>query len=152
MSDPIPFEGSTARLALPMLFAGQAQKEFTVNEALLRADIALQCVVEGEAAAPPASPAAGQAWLVADAPSGDFAGHALAIAGWTADGWRFVTPREGFVVFDRTAQCFRKFSGTWERPVAPAGPSGGATIDAEARAAIVSLIEILVAAGVLAST
>ena len=150
MSDPIPFEGTTARLSLPLLFAGQAQKEFTVNEALLRADFAVQCVVEGEAAAPPASPVVGQAWLVAAGPSGDFTGHEAEVAGWTTDGWRFLAPREGFVVFDRTAQCFRKFGEAWDSPVAPAPPSGGATIDAEVRAAVVSIIEKLVAAGVFA--
>ena len=150
MSDPIPFEGATARLALPLLFAGQAQKEFTVNEALLRADIAVQCVVEGEADAPPAAPAIGEVWLVGTTPTGDFAEHALGIAGWTADGWRFVAPRDGFVVFDRAAQCFRRFTGIWEKPVAPSSPTGGATIDVEARDALVRILEKLVDAGVFA--
>ena len=150
MSDPIPFEGATARLELPLLFAGQSQKEFTVNEALLRADIAVQCVAEGETDAPPAAPAVGEAWLVGTTPSGAFAGRAAAIAGWTADGWRFVAAREGFVVFDRAAQCFRRFSDAWEKPVAPAAPASGATIDVEARDTLVSIIEKLVAAGVFA--
>lgn len=152
MSDPIEFEGATPRLALPLLFAGQAQKEFTVNESLLRADIAVQCAVEGEVSAPPASPSAGQVWLIGTSPSGIFTGRAGAIAGWTAAGWRFVTPAPGFVVYDRTAQCFRLFSGTWRKPLAPGAPTGGAVIDSEARAAIVNIVETLVAAGVLAPT
>ena len=32
MSEPVPFQGTTARLSLPLLFAAQIQKEFTVNE------------------------------------------------------------------------------------------------------------------------
>ncbi len=44
MSDPVQFEGATPRFALPLLFAGQAQKEFFVNEALLRADMVLHGV------------------------------------------------------------------------------------------------------------
>jgi hypothetical protein len=53
-------------------------------------------------------------------------------------------------VFDRAAQCFRRFSDVWESPVAPAAPSGGATVDAEAREALVRILEKLVEAGVLA--
>ena len=34
MSDPIRLDGATARFDLPLLFAGQAQKEVFVNQAL----------------------------------------------------------------------------------------------------------------------
>jgi hypothetical protein len=152
MSDPIAFESATPRLALPLLFAGQAQKEFTVNEALLRADLALHCTVEGELAAPPASPLAGEAWLVSATPTGAFAGHALAIAGYTAGGWRFIAARPGLRVYDREASCFRHFTDTWQRCVRPATPSGGATVDQEARNAIDGILEKLVAAGILATS
>ena len=129
--------------------AGQAQKEFTVNEALLRADAVLQCAVEGELSVPPGSPSVGQVWLVGTSPTGIFTGKAGAIAAWTADGWRFVMPDRGFVVYDRAAHCFRLFSSTWEKPVAPTPATGGATIDVEARASIVNIVEKLVAAGIL---
>ncbi len=62
MSDPIVFETATAKFELPLLFAGQAQKEFFVNEALSRADLLLHCAIEGETAAPPPAPQAGQVW------------------------------------------------------------------------------------------
>jgi hypothetical protein len=150
VSDPIEFEGTTARLALPLLFAGQAQKEFTVNESFLRIDIALQCAVENEVSSPPSAPVIGQVWLIGTSPSGIFNGRVGEIAGWTADGWRFIVPAPGFVVYDRTAQCFRVFSGTWRKPIAPAAASGGSTIDVEARTAIANILEKLVLAGVLA--
>ena len=152
MSDPVTFNSTTPRLALPLLFAGQAQKEFTVNEALLRADLALHCAVEGEVAAPPPSPLAGQAWLVAASPSGAFAGHALGIAGYTAGGWRFIAPRTGFRVYDKASACFRHYTGAWQRLIVPATPAGGSTIDQEARTAIGNILEKLVSAGVLATS
>ena len=152
MSDPIVFDSATPRLALPLLFAGQAQKEFTVNEALLRADLALHCTIEGELATPPLGPVAGQAWLVAAVPTGDFVGHAKAIAGFTASGWRFIAARTGIRVYDKSAACFRHYTDSWQRSVVPATPSGGTTIDQEARTAIVNLLAKLVSAGILATS
>ena len=150
MSDPIAFEDTTPRFDLPLLFAGQAQKEFTVNEALLRADLAIQCVVEDERDDPPPAPEPGQAWLVGDAPNGAFSGHAAAIAGWTAAGWRFVAATTGLRVFDKTARCFRHYDAAWRSPALPAAPNGGATIDVEARAALAELLERLAEAGIFA--
>ncbi|HUQ14377.1 MAG TPA: DUF2793 domain-containing protein [Novosphingobium sp.] len=152
MSDPIEFEGATPRFSLPLLFAGQAQKEFFVNEALLRADLVLHGAIEGETQTPPSAPAIGQAWLVGPAPTGVFAGRPGVIAGWTGDGWRFVEPRDGLRVFDRGAQAFRLYSGGWRFAATPAAPSGGATVDAEARATIVSILERLADAGVFAAS
>lgn len=149
MSDPIQFEGATPRFALPLLFAGQAQKEFFVNEALLRADLLLHPVIEGEVQSPPPGPVAGEAWLVGDAPLGAFAGQAEAIAGWTSAGWRFVAPHDGLRVFDRSEQCFRLYAGGWRAPTGAEAPTGGTTIDLEARAALVALIEVLANAAVI---
>ena len=151
MSDPITFDSTTPRLALPLLFAGQAQKEFTVNEALLRADLALHCTVEGEVAAPPATPLPGQAWLVAANPAGAFAGHTSAIAGFTSGGWRFIAAQPGLQVYDKSSACFRHYTNLWQRCIAPAAPSGGTTIDQEARTAIGNILEKLVSAGILAT-
>jgi hypothetical protein len=152
MTDPVSFENSTPRLALPLLFAGQAQKEFTVNEALLVADLAVQCSVEGEVAAPPAGAVPGQAWLVAASPSGAFAGHPAAIAGLTSAGWRFIDPKAGFRVYDKAAGCFRHYTGSWRLCVVPATPTGGVTIDQPARDAIASILERLIDAGILAAS
>ena len=152
MSDPVTFDSTTPRLALPLLFAGQAQKEFTLNEALLRADLVLHCAVEGEVAAPPPSPVAGQAWLVAANPSGAFAGHTSAIAGFTAGGWRFIAPQAGFRIYDKASACFRHYAGSWQRVIVPSAPAGGGTIDQEARTAIGNILEKLVSAGILATS
>jgi hypothetical protein len=85
-------------------------------------------------------------------PEGAVAARTGSIAGWPADGWRFVAPREGLRVFDRGAQAFRLYAGGWRLASAPGAPGGGATVDAEARAALVSILERLVAAGVFAAS
>jgi hypothetical protein len=151
----------TSRLVLPLLQPGQAQKELFHNEALLALDIAVQAsVVEVGAIVPPAAPVAGQCWIVGDAPTGDWTGHAGALAGWTPGGWRFVGPCEGMVVWD-TARSLpvRRVAGAWEAGegrvsrvviggvpvVGPRGaaiptPAGGTTVDGEARAAIAAIL------------
>ena len=152
MSDPIVFETATARFELPLLFAGQAQKEFFVNEALSRADLLLHCAIQGETAAPPSAPQAGQVWLVAASPTGIFIDYAASLAGWTGDGWRFVFPHDGLRVFDRSNAAFRLYHGSWQRQIVPNAPSGGTVVDAEARGAIALLLERLVEAGVFATS
>lgn len=154
---------ATARLALPLLQPGQAQKEMSHNEALARLDVAAQaCVVESGVDSPPADPDPGDAWIVGESPTGAWAGQALAVAGWTASGWRFVAAREGMHVWVSQTQEFAVFSeGEWRlgecrgrlivdgqqvvgpRSEAIADPAGGTIVDSEARAAIAALLAAL---------
>ena len=87
---------ATSRMALPLLAAGQAQKEITHNEALQLPDMAVQTVVQGAPlAAPPVAPAADAVYLVAAGATGEFAGHDGAMATWSAGGWRFPSTASG---------------------------------------------------------
>lgn len=148
MTDPISFDSTTPRFALPRLFAGQAQKEIFVNEASARIDAIIHCAVEGTLTTPPASPVDGQSWLVGTSPTGDWARQAGAIASRQAGQWLFTPPRDGLRVLDRTTGQEKRYHGGWKAPTAPSAPAGGTTIDAEARAAIADLVAKLREAGV----
>lgn len=154
----------SARFALPLLQPGQAQKEVFHNEALTAVDLLLEAAVEGPpSAAPPATPEIGQCWIVAAGASGAWTGHEDRIAGWTAGGWRFLEPQPGTRVWDKAAGVWLYWNGSqwsdgslpaaalviagrqvvgFRQPAVPS-PSGGTTIDTEARAAVSSIIVAL---------
>jgi hypothetical protein len=146
------FDSATPRFKLPLLFAGQAQKEFYVNEAHALADALLHCAVEGESAVPPTTPAEGECWLVAAGGSGAWAGRDGMIASRTAGNWLFTAPRDGLALLDRATGQQIRFATTWRRPEVPLAPIGGVTVDGEARATIAALIEALAVAGIFPET
>ena len=161
----------TARFQIPMLVAGQAQKEFFHNEALERISMLICPVVEGVPQAdPPPSPAIGTCYLIATGATGAWSGEDHAIACFTAGGWRFVMPIEGVsVVARQSGEMLQWRSGAWEagiarvqevriggqtvlrgRQPAIADPAGGAVIDSENRAAVTSILGALRAHGLVA--
>ncbi|UVO51438.1 DUF2793 domain-containing protein [Sphingomonas sp. SUN019] len=162
----------SARLDLPQLHAGQAQKETTHNEALALIDLAVQAAVVAVGVdTPPSGPAPGDCWIVGPGPVGAWAGRASAIAGWTAGGWRFVAAREGMRAWSVADGVDVRFAaGAWragdvpvarllvdgvqvvgaQQPAVPP-PTGGATVDAEARAAVALMLTALIEHGLLAS-
>jgi hypothetical protein len=152
MTDPISFTSSTPRFALPLLFAGQSQKEFYVNEAHALADALLHPACEGETADPPATPVEGEGWLVGAAATGDWTGHEGKLASRQSGNWLFVTPTDGMRLFDRSSGQMLLYRGGWQRPATPAEPSGGSVVDTEARAAIADLVTALESAGIFSSS
>lgn len=152
MSQPVTFQSTTPRFALPHLFPAQAQKEFIVNEAHARLDMLLHCAAEGEANDPPGTAADGETWIVGSAPTGAWSGHAGHLAGWQAGTWLFVAPPEGMRLFDRAAGQVASYDGEWRRAAAPQTATGGVTVDTQARAAIADLVQILRTAGILSHT
>jgi hypothetical protein len=148
MADPL-FESRTARLGLPLLYAGQIQKELFLNESLARIDGLLFCAIEGEANAPPANPGGGQAWLVGAAPTGPWTGQAGAIAIWQSGNWLFQAPRPGLRLLNRSTGQDIRFTTAWQSASRPPTPTGGTTVDAQARAALAALYDSLTIAGVL---
>jgi hypothetical protein len=130
MSDPITFASVSPRLGLPLLFSGQSQKEFFVNEAHALVDALLHAAIEGEADTPPSAPAEGESWLVGETPGGAWADHAGKLASYQAGGWIFASPRDGLCVLDRATGQSICFRDGWQRPATPAEPTGGATVDA----------------------
>ncbi|MFM5947927.1 MAG: DUF2793 domain-containing protein [Novosphingobium sp.] len=151
MPDPL-FDTRTPKLALPLLFAGQAQKEVFVNEAIARLDALLFLAVEGELAAPPTNPGEGQSWLVSAAPTGAWTGHAGEIASRQSGNWLFTTPVAGMRLLKKSSGQEIRYDSQWNAPAKPAAPSGGTTVDIEARNAISAVIAVLVSAGLVPPT
>lgn len=163
---------TSTRWGLPLIEAGQAQKEVSHNEAVTLIDLLVHAsVVATGVDTPPASPAAGQAWTVGAAPNGAWTGHANAVAAWTEGGWRFLVPREGMALWSEASGTVSRWrSGTWEHGVVRAGAlavngttvvrgqrpaiaeaTGGTTIDARARTTVTQILEALRAHGLIAS-
>ena len=132
--------------------------------ALQRLDIAVAACVEGPPADdPPSAPQPGAAYLVGDAPAGAWTGRAGNLAGFGIAGWRFIAPTIGMSVFDKSSQSVAIYSDAgWEvgkiraasliidgvqvvgpRAGSVADPSGGSTLDAEARVAITGILAAL---------
>lgn len=171
MTDDSSGTMATPRLALPMVQPGQAQKEMTLNEALMRIDLLCQAsVVESPRDQPPATPQPGRCWIVGAAPTGDWAGQAGSVAGWTPGGWRFARPHEGLSVWIESELVQARFAGgAWQIgngggagyvkggqggggfEASIAEPAGGTTVDEPARAAINAIIAALRTHGLIAS-
>ena len=137
------FSSATPRHALPYLLAGQAQREFYVNESLSRIDMLMHPSIEGELTAPPVDPVDGDCYIVALGATGDWSGKDGQLAGWIAGAWVFVEPWNGLRVRDNSTSSMVLYSDGWLRPEAPADPVGGTVVDAEARAALAALVAIL---------
>jgi hypothetical protein len=162
---------STARLDLPFLSAGQAQKETTINEALQLVDfVTAGAVIELPRNDPPSSPAVGDCYIVGPAPTGAWTGWAGALAGYSAGGWRRVLPVPGMWLYVQSTDQWASYRGSaWEigalrgsrvvidglQVVGPqlpgiAAPAGGSIVDNEARAAIAKILGALRSHGLLA--
>lgn len=151
MTDPIQFAATTPRHGLPLLFSGQAQKEFFVNAALGLCDALLHPALEGEAAAPPPDPVEGECWLVGAGATGAFEGKPGHLAFRQAGEWRFAPPSDGMRIFDRAQGQFLLYMAGWRREGSVTAPAAGQTVDAEARTAIDALIGVLTRQGILPS-
>lgn len=142
---------NSARHGLPFLLTGQAQKELTHNEALIRLEALLHPVVEAERTSPDTGLSmadSGKCWLVADsmpnAAPGDWAGHAREIAYWTGGSWRFVRPVAGMSIWNRQNNSqLHYISGQWTAAPAISNATGGTLIDVEARAVLNMLLQRL---------
>lgn len=166
-------EDATPRYGFPYLYAGQAQKEVYHNEALTLVDALVQAqAVSAALATPPSAPEDGACWIVADSPSGAWTGQAGKLACWTGGGWRFVTPKSGIRVWvdDEGLDYFHDGS-EWipgalrpdglyisevrvvgDREAAIAAPTGGSTVDGEARTAILAILNALKNHGLIEET
>ena len=152
MSDPIAFASSTPSLGLPLLVAGQAQKEFFVNQALSLLDAMHGKAVTASLPAPPLRADEGECFLVTAPAAGGWTAREDQIAVRIGGDWHFIEPAEGMQLFDRDKERILVFRSQWMAAIAPALPTGGTVIDTEARATLSGLMQALLAIGVLGST
>ena len=150
MPEPIVFTSSTPRFALPLLFSGQSQKEFFVNQAHALLDVLVHPVIEGMSDTPPTAPVEGDTWLVVATANGVWSGQEDKLANYVGSQWLFISPQAGMRVFLRNSSQFYLFDNAWMGASEPAVPNGGTTVDVEARDAIADLIEVLRVSGILA--
>lgn len=151
MTNPIVFPSITPNFSLPLLFMGQAQKEPFINQALLVIDSLLDGTIDGSLSAPPNDPITGSTYRVLAGASDDWQSHDNDIAIWVGQSWTFIEPREGLSVFDKTAQIQLRYLTAWESADSPTEPSGGSTVDIQARTAITELISALKTAGIFSN-
>lgn len=142
----------TVRHQLPLLEAGQAQKEVTHNEAVQGIDRLLHPVVQSRAlSSPPALAVIGQGWIVGEGAQGAWSGQAGSVAILEAFGWVFVAPRPGLTAWIVDERAMSVWNDGWSdgwpmtrfvpavRPVVPL-PAGGATVDAGVRQSFDALV------------
>jgi hypothetical protein len=159
---------ATPRLALPLIAAGQAQKDVTHNEAVLALDRLVALVVASRSlAAPPAAPPAGTCHIVPTAGAAAWGHPAGTLLHWQGTAWLPETPRDGQIALVADEGLMLIHRGNWQAhwpvaglaiagrsvlavpPANVAAPSGGSTIDSEARAALVALQTALRQQGII---
>lgn len=158
------------RLALPLIAAGQSQKDVTHNEALLALDrLVALAVASRSLAAPPASPPTGAMYIVPAAGAVAW-GHDLGtLVQWQGAGWLAVDVHDGQLALVADEGVMLVHRGGWQAlwpvvglsiagrqvlaapPATVAAPSGGGTVDTEARACLAALILALQGQGVIAA-
>lgn len=111
----------TPNLALPYILAAQAQKHVTHNEFIRALDAIVQIAVRSRTvAAPPATPADGDRYLVPAAATGAWAGHTSTIAAYQDAAWAFYAAREGWLTWVSDEDKLFAFDGTnWIAAVSP---------------------------------
>lgn len=161
---------TTARHALPLIAAGQAQKDVTHNEALSRVDALLHLAVESTSlAAPPADAAPGQSWLVPAGAEAAWGAAAGTIMTETGNGWDAFAARAGMTAWDQGNGRFLWYDGNGWRgdgwpsgglnvagtqrlaatPASIADVAGGSVVDVQARAAVNQLLALMRAQGLV---
>lgn len=152
MTDAVSFISTSPRFELPFLHAGQAQKEFTVNQATAITDTLLHASIIAEQADPPITPSEGDSYIIGHNATGFWEGKTGNLTSYQGGVWITVAPKTGMQVFDQSTLQIIHFDELWVRPATPALPESGATQDTELRQAFTDLIETLKDASILAAT
>lgn len=158
----------TPRLALPLIAAGQAQKDVTHNEAVLALDRLVALVVTSRSLLlPPSVPQLGACFIVPAAGAVAWGHPAGTLLHWQGAAWLAETPRDGQIALLADEGLMLIHCGSWRDqwpiaglvvsgrtvlavpPVNLVAPTGGAIIDSEARAVLAALLAALQQQGII---
>ena len=149
MPEPITYASTTTQFGLPLLFSGQSQKEFYVNQSFVTIDALLSQSVTASQDAPPANPEEGESYRITSPASGVWIGHEDQLAIFVSGTWQYIEPANGLVLYDRSIGQRLYFNGSWTSAASTPSPTGGSVIEVEARATIDGLISSLIQTGIL---
>lgn len=113
----------TPLLDLPLIMPSQAQQHVTHNEALMALDgICQLSVIDRDLATPPADPANGDRYIVADSATGAWSGWDRDIALCVDGVWVRLEPRAGWIAWVEDEQLLLGWNGsTWTNPAGTGG-------------------------------
>jgi hypothetical protein len=109
---------TTSHLAVTLVEQAQAQKEVTVNAALIRMDAILNAgAKDKDLATPPGSPLEGDVYIVAASATGAWVGQSGKIAYYNQS-WKFITPLEGMTIWVNDEDIQYSYTGAaWVQTV-----------------------------------
>ena len=103
---------TTNHLQISLVEQSQAQKEITINQAIIRLDTMLNTGAKSRyISTPPTSPANGDLYIVGNSPTADWAGQAGKLA-YFDEIWRFITPNEGIKLWVNDEDLTAIYDGT----------------------------------------
>lgn len=131
INKPVPASGQTVEgtVRLEVAFSNVANITISIDPSL---QVALQRltrlpwlpIISMSLATPPASPVAGDTYLIATSPTGSWSGQAGKIAEYTTAGWAIITPPDGHGVSLPDGRVFERISGTYVEKIALDSQSG----------------------------
>lgn len=158
----------TPRLALPLIAAGQTQKDVTHNQAVLALDrLVALAVTSRSVPAPPTTPALGACYIVPAAGVVAWGHPAGSLLHWQGAAWLAETAGDGQIALIADESVMIVHRGGWREnwpvsglaiagrsvlaasPVSVSPPTGGATVDNETRTALAALLAALQQQGIL---
>jgi hypothetical protein len=135
---------NSTHLNLPFIQPAQAGKHITHNEALAALDTLTQlAVLDRDLSTPPSSPTAGDRYIIAEDPTGAWAGKAGQVVAWDGAAWLFFAPEPGWLAYLLDEAGLVAWTGTdWVATIGLAGEVAmlgiNATPDSGNRLAIAS--------------
>ena len=112
---------NTARLNMPNLVSGQAQKEITHNMALQRLDAFVQTAVESMTLVRPPAGVEGNLYVVGTPATGAWAGKDGQLAYYVGGTWAFYVPFDGMRIWNKaTAEAMVYKAANWVNEIAAA--------------------------------